>query len=160
MNFFLSRSCGSCSFFLCGGDLRPKQPPTEKEEEKEEERGYFCAASSQPSMVGKRNPDAKGEAGCFGGQGFCSVRSAPPFNSLLAACLLSVGSIASCVYLGMKTNDLQARVFAIEAAQGDMGAAAAAVAGSYRSLPSYSLDQLNSLMQEKVEQLLAQVRWP
>ncbi|XP_058049274.1 collagen alpha-1(XXV) chain-like [Ahaetulla prasina] len=108
-------------------------------------------------MVGKRNPDAKGEAGCFGGQGFCSVRSAPPFNSLLAAFLLSVGSIASCVYLGMKTNDLQARVFAIEAAQGDMGAAAAAaVAGSYRALPSYSLDQLNSLMQEKVEQLLAQ----
>lgn len=110
-------------------------------------------------MVGKRNPDAKGEAGCFAGQGFCSLRSAPPFHSLLAAFLLSVGSIASCVYLGMKTNDLQARVFAIEAAQGDMGAAAA-VAGSYRSMPSYSLDQLNSLMQEKVEQLLAQVRWP
>lgn len=109
-------------------------------------------------MVGKRNPDANGEAGCFGGQGFCPLRSAPPFNSLLAAFLLSVGSIASCVYLGMKTNDLQARVFAIETAQGDMGAAA--LAGSYQSLPSYSLDQLNSLMQEKVEQLLAQVGSP
>lgn len=62
----------------------------------------------------------------------------------------------------MKTNDLQARVFAIEAAQGDMGAAAAAaaLAGSYQSLPGYSLDQLNSLMQEKVEQLLAQVGSP
>ncbi|CAI5784521.1 Hypothetical predicted protein [Podarcis lilfordi] len=107
-------------------------------------------------MVGK-SPDAKGqgangEASCWGGQRCCSGRTAPP-SSLLAALLLSAASIASCVYLGMKTSDLQARVLAIETAQGDGSAAAAA---SYQLLPSYSLDQLNALMKENVERLLAQ----
>ncbi|KAL8206910.1 UNVERIFIED_CONTAM: hypothetical protein K2H54_034923 [Gekko kuhli] len=109
------------------------------------------------AMVGKTSQEAKGqdaksEASCFGGQR-CSWGRTAPSSWLLAAFFFSVVSIASCVYLGMKTNDLQARVLAIETAQGDLSAAAA----SYQLLPSYSLDQLNSWMQEKVERLLAQV---
>lgn len=109
-------------------------------------------------MVGETSQEAKGqdaksEASCFGGRRCCWGRTAPS-SWLLAAFLLSVVSIASCVYLRMKTNDLQARVLAIETAQGDLSAAA-----SYQLLPSYSLDQLNSWMQEKVERLLAQVWW-
>ncbi|XP_061441407.1 collagen alpha-1(XXV) chain-like [Rhineura floridana] len=109
-------------------------------------------------MVGKsqdaKGQDPDGEASCFGGQRCCSSRTAPS-SSLLAALLFSVVSIVSCVYLGMKTNDLQARVLAIETAQGDIFAAASASA-SNQLMPSYTLDQLNSLMQDKVEQLLAQ----
>lgn len=111
---------------------------------------------SQASMMGKsqeaQGQGAKGEGSC------CASRTAPS-ASLLAALLLSLVSVAACVYLGMKTSDLQARVLAIETAQGGLSAAAA-TAASYPLLPSYSLDHLNSLMQEKVERLLAQVWWP
>uniref|UniRef100_A0ACB8E8G4 Uncharacterized protein n=1 Tax=Sphaerodactylus townsendi TaxID=933632 RepID=A0ACB8E8G4_9SAUR len=108
-------------------------------------------------MVGKTSQEAKGqdansEASCSGSQRCCWGRTAPS-SWLLTAFLFSVASVACCVYLGMKTNDLQARVLAMEMAQGDLSAAAAA---SYQLLPSYSLDQLNSWMQEKVERLLAQ----
>ncbi|KAJ6668816.1 hypothetical protein lerEdw1_012301 [Lerista edwardsae] len=103
-------------------------------------------------MMGK-SQEAKGQGAK--GEGSCCASRTAPSASLLAALLLSLVSIAACVYLGLKTSDLQARVLAIETAQGGLSAAAA-TAASYPQLPSYSLDHLNSLMQEKVERLLAQ----
>uniref|UniRef100_K7F5C9 Collagen alpha-1(XXV) chain n=1 Tax=Pelodiscus sinensis TaxID=13735 RepID=K7F5C9_PELSI len=104
-------------------------------------------------MLGK-SQEAKGQDGpgaprCLGGQRCCPSWTLP-LSSLLAA-FLSVAAVACCVYLGVKTSDLHARVSAIESAQGDFSAAA-----SYQLLPGFSLDQLNSMMQEKVERLLAQ----
>lgn len=69
----------------------------------------------------------------------------PPCAALAA--LLSVVAVMSCLYLGVKTNDLQARIAALESAKGDP---------SIRVLPD-CLDQLRAMVQEKVEQLLAQV---
>lgn len=63
------------------------------------------------------------------------------------ATLLSVVAVMSCLYLGMKTNDLQARIAALESAKGDP---------SIRLLPD-CVDQLKAMVQEKVERLLAQV---
>ncbi|XP_014639981.1 PREDICTED: collagen alpha-1(XXV) chain-like [Ceratotherium simum simum] len=62
------------------------------------------------------------------------------------AALLSVVAVMSCLYLGVKTNDLQARIAALESAKGDP---------SIRLLPD-CLDQLKAVVQEKVERLLAQ----
>ena len=73
------------------------------------------------------------------------VRAVPPCAVLAA--LLSVVALMSCLYLGVKTNDLQARIAALEAAKGDP---------SIRLLPD-CLDQLKAVVQEKVERLLAQV---
>lgn len=69
----------------------------------------------------------------------------PPCTALAA--LLSVVAVMSCLYLGVKTNDLQARIAALESAKGDP---------SIHLLPD-GLDQLKAMVQEKVEQLLAQV---
>lgn len=69
----------------------------------------------------------------------------PPCAALAA--LLSVVAVMSCLYLGVKTNDLQARIAALESAKGDP---------SICLLPD-CLDQLKAMVQEKVERLLAQV---
>ncbi|XP_054059136.1 collagen alpha-1(XXV) chain-like [Rissa tridactyla] len=82
-----------------------------------------------------------GKPGCGGGE---------RCGSALAA-LLSALAAASCVYLGVRTSDLQARVAAIEGARGGFSAAA-----PLPPLPGFSLEQLNAMMQEKVERLLAQ----
>lgn len=74
----------------------------------------------------------------------CS-RTVPPCAALAA--LLSVVAVMSCLYLGVKTNDLQARIAALESAKGDP---------SIHLLPD-CLDQLKAVVQEKVERLLAQV---
>lgn len=73
------------------------------------------------------------------------ARAVPP--SAAFAVLLSVVAVASCLYLGAKTSDLQARIAALESAKG---------APSIRLLPD-TLDQLKAVVQEKVERLLAQV---
>lgn len=62
------------------------------------------------------------------------------------AVLLSVVAVMSCLYLGVKTSHLQARIAALESAKGDP---------SIRLLPD-CLDQLKAVVQEKVERLLAQ----
>ncbi|KAK1345668.1 hypothetical protein QTO34_008132 [Cnephaeus nilssonii] len=72
------------------------------------------------------------------------ARTVPPSAALAA--LLSVVAVMSCLYLGVKTNDLQARIAALESAKGDP---------SIRPLPD-CLDQLKAVVQEKVERLLAQ----
>lgn len=89
-----------------------------------------------------------GKPGCGGER---CPRRAGPVGSALAA-LLSALAAASCVYLGVRTSDLQARVAAIEGARGGLSAAA-----PLPPLPGFSLEQLNAMMQEKVERLLAQV---
>lgn len=64
------------------------------------------------------------------------------------ATLLSVVAVASCLYLGVKTNDLQARIALLEAAKGDP---------ALRVLRPAYLDELKAMVHERVEQLLAQV---
>ncbi|KAL0594426.1 Collagen alpha-1 chain, partial [Plecturocebus cupreus] len=76
--------------------------------------------------------------------GLLCARTMPPCAVLAA--LLSVVAVVSCLYLGVKTNDLQARIAALESAKG---------APSIHLLPD-TLDQLKAMVQEKVERLLAQ----
>lgn len=112
-----------------------------------------AAAEGCKSMLGKSRGaagrDGSGKPGCGGDR---CPRRAGPCGSALAA-LLSALAAASCVYLGVRTSDLQARVAAIEGARGGFSAAAAPLP----PLPGFSLEQLNAMMQEKVERLLAQV---
>ncbi|OPJ75717.1 hypothetical protein AV530_011901 [Patagioenas fasciata monilis] len=96
---------------------------------------------------GAAGRDGSGKPGCGGDR---CTRRAGPCGSALAA-LLSALAAASCVYLGVRTSDLQARVAAIESARGSFSAAA-----PLPPLPGLSLEQLNAMMQEKVERLLAQ----
>lgn len=63
------------------------------------------------------------------------------------ATLLSVVAVVFCLYLGVKTNDLQARIAALESAKGTP---------SFRPLTD-TMDELKAMVQEKVERLLAQV---
>ncbi|KAK2116101.1 hypothetical protein P7K49_006727 [Saguinus oedipus] len=77
--------------------------------------------------------------------GLQCARTMPPCGVLTA--LLSVVAVVSCLYLGVKTNDLQVRIAALESAKG---------APSIHLLPD-TLDQLKAMVQEKVERLLAQV---
>ncbi|XP_058291696.1 collagen alpha-1(XXV) chain-like [Hylobates moloch] len=72
------------------------------------------------------------------------ARTMPPCAVMVA--LLSVVAVVSCLYLGVKTNDLQARIVALESAKG---------APSIHLLPD-TLDHLKAMVQEKVERLLAQ----
>ncbi|XP_060039922.1 collagen alpha-1(XXV) chain-like [Erinaceus europaeus] len=73
------------------------------------------------------------------------TRSGSP-GALLAA-LLASAALLACLYLGVKTSRLQARIAALESAQGDPL--------SVPWQPQY-LDQLKATVQEKVERLLAQ----
>lgn len=111
-----------------------------------------AAAEGCKSMLGKSRGaagrDGSGKPGCT--EDRCPQRAGPCCSALAA--LLSALAAASCVYLGVRTSDLQARVAAIEGAQGGFSAAA-----PFPTLPGFSLEQLNAMMQEKVERLLAQV---
>ncbi|XP_063281880.1 collagen alpha-1(XXV) chain-like [Pelobates fuscus] len=63
------------------------------------------------------------------------------------AFVLSVLSLAFCLYLNIKSNDLHGRIWAVEHGKsGDL---------SFH-VPGLSVDQLNSIVQEKVDQLLSQ----
>lgn len=106
-----------------------------------------AAAEGCKSMLGKSR-GAAGRDGCGGER--CPRRAGPCCSALPV--LLSALAAASCVYLGVRTSDLQARLAAIEGARG--GSAAAA---PLPPLPGFSLERLNEMMQEKVERLLAQV---
>ncbi|EGW07102.1 Collagen alpha-1(XXV) chain [Cricetulus griseus] len=85
-------------------------------------------ASEDPRPSGQR---------CAGTMAWCAA----------LATLLSVVAVVFCLYLGVKTNDLQARIAALESAKGTP---------SFRPLPD-TLDELKAVVQEKVERLLAQV---
>lgn len=95
------------------------------------------AGKGGPGEPGSEDPSLARRQRC--------ARTVPPSAALAA--LLSAVAVASCLYLGVKTNDLQARIAALESAKGDP---------SIRPLPD-CLDQLKAVVQEKVERLLAQV---
>ncbi|XP_053559511.1 collagen alpha-1(XXV) chain-like [Bombina bombina] len=61
--------------------------------------------------------------------------------------VLSLMSLAWCLYINVKTSDLQGRVLSIE--HGKSGEISLQV-------PGFSMDQLNSIVQEKVDRLLSQ----
>lgn len=112
-----------------------------------ESRSRACDAAA---MLGKE-PAGKASSRGSGSQGPspARLRCAPSLSlSAALAALLSVVAVVACLYLGVKTSDLQARIAALEAAEG---------APSIHLLPD-TLDQLKALVQEKVERLLTQVR--
>ncbi|XP_065520475.1 collagen alpha-1(XXV) chain [Lathamus discolor] len=109
-----------------------------------------AAEGCKGALVKSRGAAGRDGSGQRGGGGDCCPRWAGPCGSALAA-LLSALAAASCVYLGVRTSDLQARVAAIEDARGGFSTAA-----PLPPLPGFSLEQLNAMMQEKVERLLAQ----
>ncbi|XP_073427869.1 collagen alpha-1(XXV) chain-like [Dendrobates tinctorius] len=59
---------------------------------------------------------------------------------------LALLSVASCVYLSVKSADLEGRMRALERGQ----------SGELFTGPGLSVDQLNSIVQEKVDRLLSQ----
>lgn len=85
---------------------------------------------------GSEDPRPLGQR-CAGTMASCTV----------LATLLSVVAVVFCLYLGVKTNDLQARIAALESAKGTP---------SFRPLTD-TMDELKAMVQEKVERLLAQV---
>lgn len=63
------------------------------------------------------------------------------------ALVLSLFSLASCVYLNVRSGDLEGRMWAVEHGK----------SGEIFHVPGLSVDQLNSIVQEKVDRLLSQV---
>lgn len=107
--------------------------------------GEAEAADSSTMLVKKHAGKGGGrEAGSEDPRQRCAW-TVPPCTALAA--LLSVVAVMSCLYLGVKTNDLQARIAVLESAKGDP---------SIHLFPDCR-DQLKAMVQEKVEQLLAQV---
>lgn len=70
-------------------------------------------------------------------------RTLPSFLALV----LSLFSLASCLYLNGKNRELQDRMGTIEHGQ----------SGEIFHVPGLSVDQLSSIVQEKVDRLLSQV---
>uniref|UniRef100_W5MZD7 Uncharacterized protein n=1 Tax=Lepisosteus oculatus TaxID=7918 RepID=W5MZD7_LEPOC len=59
----------------------------------------------------------------------------------------SLVSVAFCIFLGIQTSVIKERVFALETGSGQL---------LYHQVPGFSVDQLNSMIQERVDELLAQ----
>ncbi|XP_021563073.1 uncharacterized protein LOC110594643 [Carlito syrichta] len=117
----------SLSEVVAGGEAESADPAAMLVKKHAGKGGGREPGSEDPSPAGQR-----------------CVRAIPPCAVLAA--LLSVVAVVSCLYLGVKTNDLQARIAALESAKG---------APSIRLLPE-TLDQLKAVVQERVERLLAQ----
>ncbi|XP_068087211.1 collagen alpha-1(XXV) chain-like [Hyperolius riggenbachi] len=62
------------------------------------------------------------------------------------ALLMSIFSLVSCLYLNVKSSELQTRMWAVEHGK----------SGEIYHVPGLSVDQLNSIVQEKVDRLLSQ----
>ncbi|KAG9480206.1 hypothetical protein GDO78_011953, partial [Eleutherodactylus coqui] len=62
------------------------------------------------------------------------------------ALVLSLFSLACCVYLNVRSGDLEGRMWALEHGK----------SGDIFHVPGLSVDQLNSIVQEKVDRLLSQ----
>ncbi|XP_063811894.1 collagen alpha-1(XXV) chain-like [Pseudophryne corroboree] len=96
----------------------------------------------------------KGEAGhkmhnysvCNGGKSEDEAGSWRKTVPSVLALVLSLLSLASCLYLNVKSIDLQGRMWALEHGQ----------SGEVFHVPGLSVDQLNSIVQEKVDRLLSQ----
>lgn len=67
----------------------------------------------------------------------------------LVSSLCSVASVAFCILLSMNAADIRSRVVDLESGDG--------VHISSRA-PGYSMDDLNSLIEQRVDELLSQVR--
>lgn len=63
--------------------------------------------------------------------------------------LCSVASIAFCILLSINTTDIKNRVVDLESGNGEH---------TFTRAPGYSVDDLNSLIQQRVNELLSQVR--
>lgn len=63
--------------------------------------------------------------------------------------LCSVASIAFCVLLSFNAADIRNRVVDLESGKGER---------TFIRVPGYSLDDFNSLVQQRVDELLSQVR--
>ena len=63
--------------------------------------------------------------------------------------LCSVGSVAFCVLLSINAADINKRVVDLESGDGEQ---------PFTRAPGYSLDDFNSLIQQRVDELLSQVR--
>ncbi|OCT99850.1 hypothetical protein XELAEV_18005633mg [Xenopus laevis] len=97
-------------------------------------------------VTGENRKNGEKSQGCHRGKlggAHDWVRTLP---SVLAF-VFSLLSMASFIYLNMKSNDLQGRVWALQ--HGKSGNIAF-------HMPGLSVDQLNSIVQEKVDQLLSQ----
>lgn len=62
--------------------------------------------------------------------------------------LLSVASLAFCILLSLQTSEIKDRVLDLETGHGEQ---------IFHRVPSFSVDQFNSLIQERVDELLSQV---
>lgn len=63
--------------------------------------------------------------------------------------LCSVASIAFCIILSINTTDIKNRVVDLESGNGEH---------TFIRAPGYSMDDFNSLIQQRVNELLSQVR--
>ncbi|KAK2899717.1 hypothetical protein Q8A73_012846 [Channa argus] len=61
--------------------------------------------------------------------------------------LCSVASIAFCIHLSLSTADIKERVMDLESVNGEH---------TYIRAPGYSMDEFNSLIQQRVDELLSQ----
>lgn len=65
------------------------------------------------------------------------------------ACLFSFVSFAYCILLSVQTSEIKTRVAELETGNGEL---------LYHQVPGFSMDQFNSLIQQRVDELLSQVR--
>lgn len=68
-------------------------------------------------------------------------------NIISSVC--SVASIAFCIFLSMNTADIKNRVVDLESGNGEH---------TFIRAPGYSMDDFNSLIEQRVDELLSQVR--
>ncbi|MBN3285511.1 COPA1 protein, partial [Polyodon spathula] len=61
--------------------------------------------------------------------------------------ILSLLCVAYCILLSVRTSEFQDRVFALETGKGEL---------YHHRTPAFSVDQLNYMVQERVDELLAQ----
>lgn len=67
----------------------------------------------------------------------------------LVSSLCSVASVAFCILLSMNAADIRSRVVDLESGTG---------VHTFARAPGYSVDDLNSLIEQRVDELLSQVR--
>lgn len=66
----------------------------------------------------------------------------------IVSSLCSVASIAFCIFLSFNTADIKNRVVELESGNGEH---------TFTGFPGYSMDDFNSLIQQRVDELLSQV---
>ncbi|MBN3277442.1 COPA1 protein, partial [Polyodon spathula] len=90
----------------------------------------------------RRSEDMESKAGSNAQR--CCSRTFPNVLS----CMFSLLCVAYCILLSVRTSEFQDRVYALETGQGELY--------DHHRAPAFSVDQLNSMVQERVDELLAQ----